>query len=185
VATLVHNAWLRTIEDGIHTYDIYKEGISKQKVGTREFADAIIDRLGKQPHVLKAVNYKSAPKMEAIHRSAQVTTQAKKELVGVDVFIDWKEGSAEELASRLQRCNNGLELTMLANRGAKLWPNGLPETFTTDQWRARFKSHGQPVKHLQITALLQHISESGLDFIKTENLYTFDGQVGYSVLSGE
>jgi isocitrate dehydrogenase len=185
VATRVHNAWLRTIEDGIHTYDIYKEGISKQKVGTREFADAITARLGQQPQVLKAVSYKSAPRQEVIQRTTQTPAQAKKELVGVDVFIDWKEGSAEELASKLQQSNNGLELTMIANRGAKLWPEGLPETFTTDQWRARFKANGEAVKHAQITALLQRISESGLDFIKTENLYTFDGQVGYSVLSGE
>jgi isocitrate dehydrogenase len=41
-AERAHNAWLKTIEDGIHTYDIYKEGVSKQKVGTREFAEAII-----------------------------------------------------------------------------------------------------------------------------------------------
>src|SRR6266480_5073830 len=61
VATLVHNAWLRTIEDGIHTYDIYVEGISKQKVGTKEFADAVITRLGQEPKVLKAVSYTSAP----------------------------------------------------------------------------------------------------------------------------
>src|SRR6476661_863807 len=32
VATLVHNAWLRTIEDGIHTYDIFTEGVSTRKV---------------------------------------------------------------------------------------------------------------------------------------------------------
>ena len=185
VATRVHNAWLRTIEDGIHTYDIYKEGISKQKVGTREFGDAIIARLGQQPRVLKAVNYKSAPTHEAIHRTTQGTTQAKKELVGVDVFIDWKEGNVEELAHRLQQCNNGLQLTIIANRGAKLWPDGLPETFTTDQWRARFKDGGAVITHSQITDLLQHITENGLDFIKTENLYTFDGQIGYSVLSGE
>ena len=41
VAERVHNAWLRTIEDGIHTYDIYEEGDSKQKVGTKEFAEAV------------------------------------------------------------------------------------------------------------------------------------------------
>jgi isocitrate dehydrogenase len=38
VAERVHNAWLRTMEDGVHTYDIFREGISKQKVGTKEFA---------------------------------------------------------------------------------------------------------------------------------------------------
>ncbi len=30
VAERVHNAWLRTIEDGIHTYDIYASGVSRR-----------------------------------------------------------------------------------------------------------------------------------------------------------
>ncbi len=30
-ADRVHNAWLKTLEDGVHTYDIYKEGVSKEK----------------------------------------------------------------------------------------------------------------------------------------------------------
>src|SRR6266487_6946965 len=61
VATRVHNAWLRTIEDGIHTYDIFVEGVSKQKVGTKEFAEAVVARMGQQPQILKEVNYTSAP----------------------------------------------------------------------------------------------------------------------------
>src|SRR5246127_3611378 len=47
-AERVHNAWLRTIEDGIHTYDVFAEGVSTQKVGTKEFACAGIARLGKK-----------------------------------------------------------------------------------------------------------------------------------------
>jgi isocitrate dehydrogenase len=68
-----------------------------------------------------------------------------------------------------------------------LWPHGQPETFTTDHWRCRFLATGRKsaISHQQIIALLQRISESGLDFIKTENLYTFDGQIGYSQVSGE
>ena len=42
VAERVHNAWLKTIEDGVHTYDIFTEGISKEKVGTREFGAAVV-----------------------------------------------------------------------------------------------------------------------------------------------
>ena len=45
-AERVHNAWLRTLEDGIHTYDIYAESMSKQKVGTKEFAQAVVARMG-------------------------------------------------------------------------------------------------------------------------------------------
>jgi isocitrate dehydrogenase len=188
VATRVHNAWLRTIEEGIHTYDIFKDNVSKQKVGTREFASAVIERLGQEPQTLKAVHYRSAPQIESIHRHAQTNNQhAQKELVGIDIYLDWDSGRAEELASTLQQCNgDGLELTLIANRGAKLWPNGLPETFTTDQWRCRFKATGgYKVTHGQVIELLHRIDQHGLDFIKTEHLYTFDGQIGYSVLAGE
>ena len=57
VAEKVQNAWLKTIEDGTHTYDIYKEGVSKQQVGTKEFAQAVIANLGSKPSILKAVEY--------------------------------------------------------------------------------------------------------------------------------
>src|SRR5579863_2130159 len=58
VAERAHNAWLRTLEDGVHTYDIYKDGVSKQKVGTKEFAEAVVARLGQKPQQLPAVSYK-------------------------------------------------------------------------------------------------------------------------------
>ena len=51
IAERVHNAWLRTLEDGVHTYDIYTEGKSKQKVGTKEFAQAVVARLAKAGEV--------------------------------------------------------------------------------------------------------------------------------------
>src|SRR6478672_8759738 len=57
-AERVHNAWLRTMEDGVHTYDIFRDGVSKQKVGTKEFGEAVIARLGQKPQTLKAVSYK-------------------------------------------------------------------------------------------------------------------------------
>src|SRR5947199_3871353 len=79
VATQVHNAWLRTIEDGIHTYDIFVEGVSKQKVGTKEFAAAVVARLGQKPKQLKAVEYTSSPKKAIEKREPAVQLQAKKE----------------------------------------------------------------------------------------------------------
>src|SRR3954468_24683224 len=57
VAGRLHNAWLRTIEDGVHTYDIFDERVSKQKVGTKEFARAVVERVGQKPQQLKAVSY--------------------------------------------------------------------------------------------------------------------------------
>jgi isocitrate/isopropylmalate dehydrogenase len=48
-ASLIQNSWLKTIEDGIHTIDIYRKNISRKKAGTKEFTEAVIDRLGKAP----------------------------------------------------------------------------------------------------------------------------------------
>src|SRR5688572_1208499 len=62
VAERVHNAWLRTLEDGVHTYDVYTEGISREKVGTREFAEAVAARVGQKPQKLSPVSYAAAPK---------------------------------------------------------------------------------------------------------------------------
>jgi isocitrate dehydrogenase len=188
VATLVHNAWLRTIEDGIHTYDIYVEGVSKQKVGTREFTDAVIARLGQQPQMLKVVNYASAPQHHTYTSVAIEHLSERKELVGVDVFLDWHSGTPDELGEIFKKVSDdGLELTTITNRGAKVWPGGMPETFCTDHWRCRFmgSGRGEPVNHTQIIELLQRIDEAGFDFIKTENLYNFDGRASYSAVQGE
>ncbi len=183
VATLVHNAWLRTIEDGIHTYDIYVEGVSKEKVGTKEFAEAVIARLGQQPMMLKAVSYTSAPQHHTYASVASEQSGERKDLVGVDVFLDWHSGTPDELGEHFKDVSGyGLELTMITNRGAKVWPGGMPETFCTDHWRCRFVApdRGAPISHTEIIALLQRIDEAGFDFIKTENLYNFDGKMSYS-----
>jgi isocitrate dehydrogenase len=187
-AERVHNAWLRTIEDGVHTYDIYKEGISKEKVGTKEFASAVVKRLGQTPQILKAAKYKTVD-ADDFGRETVVSERSgsKKELVGVDVFLDWLKGSADVLGGAIsQLSGDGLKLDMMSNRGVKVWPGGHPETFCSDHWRCRFTAptEGGAVSHDQIISLLQRFAVAGYDFIKTENLYNFDGERGYSLDQG-
>jgi isocitrate dehydrogenase len=187
VAERVHNAWLRTIEDGVHTYDIYAEGVSTEKVGTREFAEAVVQRVGQQPEKLKPVKYK-AGSTEAFTSRSATSEAVKKELVGVDVFLDWTQGTANELGEALSATSgDGLKLNVISNRGVKVWPGGHAETFCSDHWSCRFMgdAQGSAVTHAQITSLLQRVGEAGFDFIKTENLYNFDGQPGYSLGQGQ
>jgi isocitrate dehydrogenase len=185
-AERVHNAWLRTIEDGIHTYDIYDEKVSKQKVGTKEFAEAVVERLGQTPQILKARKYNKGGEPPAVVGASRELPQ--KELVGVDVFLDWTSGSANDLGDALSRVSgDGVKLTMISNRGVKVWPGGHTETFCSDHWRCRFlaESGGSKVAHTQIVSLLGRITGEGYDFIKTEGLYTFDGERGFSLDQGE
>jgi isocitrate dehydrogenase len=189
LAERVHNAWLRTIEDGVHTYDIFAEGVSTEKVGTGEFAEAVVTRLGQQPEKLKVVKYKAGSDAGTAGNSNRaVTKAAAKELVGVDVFLDWSAGSANELGESLSAVwGDGLKLLVLSNRGVKVWPGGHAETFCSDHWSCRFmaESAGEKIAHDKIAALLKRIADAGFDFIKTENLYNFDGLAGYSLGQGE
>lgn len=185
VAEKVQNAWLKTLEDGIHTYDIYKEGISKQKAGTKEFAKAIIDNLGKKPSVLKPVSYANNAALNLPKYQRKST--AKKELVGVDLFVHWGGSDPNELAEKVKLLEgNGIELTMITNRGIKVWPEGFKETFCTDHWRCRFKpSEGIQMNKQNIVGLLTGAINQNIDIIKTENLYMFDGKAAYSLGQGQ
>ncbi|MBX2916150.1 MAG: NADP-dependent isocitrate dehydrogenase [Cyclobacteriaceae bacterium] len=184
VAEVVQNAWLKTIEDGIHTYDIYKEGVSKQKVGTREFANAVIANLNKKPTTLAPVSYAGGKALKL--PSYKRKPAANKELVGVDLFVHWPGTDANELAKYMSDLSgNDVTLTMITNRGIKVWPDGFKETFCTDHWRCRFKPTSGMLQKNQIVQLLTKAIEKNIDTIKTENLYAFDGKPAYSLGQGQ
>jgi len=185
VAEKVQNAWLKTIEDGTHTYDIFNEDTSEVKVGTSEFADAVIANLGKKPSQLKPVSY--------AHHAALTLPRYKrkepalKELVGVDVFVHWNGSDPNELAQLLRRVKApGVQLKMITNRGIKVWPEGFKETFCTDHWRCRFeRKSSMALDKDVIIELLSSCLIEGIDTIKTENLYMFGGKPSFSLGQGQ
>lgn len=182
VAEKVQNAWLRTMEDGIHTYDIFVEGKSKEKVGTSQFADAVIARLGQKPQTLKAVHY--AARQEHAKSTRAARPAPKKELVGVDLYIEWASKNATELAAKIGKADgDGLALEMIANRGVKVWPDGSPETFCTDSFRCRFMGTG--VTPQQVVALQGRVIGLGLEIAMTENLRNYDGKAGFTLAQGQ
>ena len=185
VAEKIHNAWLSTIEDGIHTTDIYDPSVSTAIVGTTEFADALIDRIGRKPVQFKAVDYSKS--VADFNIKITTTKPAIKELVGVDVFLHYKDRNPDDLAKLLTDLNSsGLKLTMITNRGTKVWPEGFPETFCTDHWRCRFKNDMRNgVSYQAVIDLLQRIQHRKLDVIKTENLYLMDGIQAFTAGQGQ
>lgn len=183
-AQVIKNAWSRTIEEGIHTRDIFKEGLSKRLVSTPDFTEAVIANLGKKPEKIKSVEYAKDVKFSMpVYRRKK---PAKKVLRGVDVFVDWSGSDADKLAEKLQKLNGDMKLTMITNRGVKVWPGGFSETFRTDHWRCRFEApDGKAVGKDKIPTLLAKAIEKDIDVIKTENLYEFDGAQGYSLGQGQ
>ncbi|MEX2513003.1 MAG: NADP-dependent isocitrate dehydrogenase [Cyclobacteriaceae bacterium] len=192
VAEKISNAWMKTLEDGIHTGDIFQESISKKKVGTQEFAAAVIERLGQEPVSMKSAVFSKGQINDPDEKNAlklKDWAPSKKELIGLDVFIDWKEGdrNPNHLGDRIRKVNaDGLKMQLITNRGVKVYPEGMKETFCSDHWRIRFFNADESIiGHSQIIDVLNQIKELGFDFIKTENLYTFNGERGFSLAQGE
>jgi isocitrate dehydrogenase len=182
VAEKIHNAWLKTLEDGIHTGDIYKEGISAKKVGTKEFAAAVIERLGQRPSILKAVEYPREAQKAFEIKVTPIVPQ-KKVLVGVDIFLDNSDLNPDQIAAKMKGADSeDLKLYLISNRGLKVWPDGLPESFCVSHWRCRFKAQDMEkgISPDLVWKTMKAVTEMGLDLIKTENLYTFDGKLGYT-----
>ena len=190
VAERVHNAFLRTIEDGVHTYDIAKEGKNPhttKQVGTKEFGEAIVARIGQEPQKFKPVRYQSRPPQD-VTAKASTHVAAKREFVGVDLFFYNEPGNAEAFGKRAEQLNGGgLKLIMVSNRGVKVYPDGFKDTLTSDNWRVRFQSdNSNPVVvYQQVIDLMQRATDAGFELIKTEGLYNFDGKAGFSLSQGQ
>lgn len=112
---------------------------------------------------------------------------AQKDLLGVDLFVHWGGSNPEELSKKMKAIeNNGVELSMITNRGIKVWPDGFKETFCTDHWRCRFKpKENYEINKTHIVELMKMALNEKIDVIKTENLYSFDGVPAYSLGQGQ
>lgn len=98
------------------------------KVGTAEFAAAVILNLGMKPKQLLEVDYKNGQALNLPKYKKRPA--AKKELVGHDVFVHWNGTDPDILAAMLINIGTvNLTLNMITNRGIKVWPEGFKQTF--------------------------------------------------------
>lgn len=194
IAAHMENALLTTLESGIRTGDFGKK--DKAPVGTKEFTQAIIDRLGNKPATVPAVEVPAEnevpPQRLPVPTGQQVIRTFKNvvtHVVGCDIYLDTPL-SPLALAEEMQRvCNDTpFKLTLISNRGTQVWPTGSVYTECVDYYRVRFElkdnvpagSFGQS----RCVALLDTIAEA-FTVCSYELLRTFDGIKGYSLAQGQ
>ena len=184
IAERIKNAWLSTLESGIHTADIYREGLSGAKSAPRSSPTPSSSASASVPasslrSSIDRVGLTSPPS-----RGRSVSSSCR----AADAFVDWAadDRNPNTLGSGLPgAAPAGWELKMITNRGVKVFPDGLPETFCTDHWRCRFvRSDGGAADFSGVLELLGSLDAAGYDVIKTEHLYTFDGEQSYSLGPG-
>ncbi|MDX2083513.1 MAG: NADP-dependent isocitrate dehydrogenase [Rickettsiales bacterium] len=204
-ANLIRNALYKTIEDGIHTADIFNSNNSKKKVGTKEFTQEIIARIGQKPSQLKIAEFSADDKKTVISNEKSTKNSSvkisKKSLIGFDLFIDWQEDFKDLLALLKNMESEKLEVKMISAKGLLLWPlldQHLMPNYCKGLTVLRFIGKGitgknssdiinpnQAISHQDIIEMLSIMSDKKFDFVKYEGLYLFDGLPGYSSGQGE
>lgn len=202
VAAKIRNALYKTIEDGIHTADIFNEKTSKKKVGTKEFTQAVIGNLEQKPSVLPVASEVSGVRRQALGMPATDNRQpATKSLIGFDLFIDWQEEFDELLAMLKQMESEKLEVKMISAKGLLLWPlidKHMMPNYLKGLTVLRFIGKGitgkssneiidasKSISHQDIIEMLVVLEQKKIDFVKYEGLYLFDGAPGYTSGQGE
>lgn len=179
LATTVHNAWLKTLEEGVHTVDLFSEGISKECVGTREFAQAIIARLGESPSLLAPMSHHAHPK--TTHHKSLAIKPRERLLVGVDCMIHSEQGVGAVRERIAKAIGEHFRLERISNRGTEVWPVGFPETETIPEWNCRFLPQERLTMHpIEVPQLLHLLVAAQLEVVRLEYLYTFDHHPGFS-----
>ena len=186
VASLIHNAWLKTIEDGEHTYDIFRPDTSKRKLGTKEFAKAVVERLGEKPATLKSAVHHGAQGGAPVGAPPPAPPKGtqESEIVGVDVYIYSAVHSSAELGERIGAVPSGpLTLDVIGNRGSAVWPHATTNPYFSDVWQCRFR--GRPITLAHIIALLERLHAAHFDIRSFVSLLHLGGTRAYALLQGE
>ncbi len=201
VANKIRNALYKTIEDGLHTPDVYSAATSKKKVGTKEFTQAVIANLGQKPAMLKVANFANATKKTAISSEESAYVSEVKSLIGFDLFIDWQQEFSDLLALLKTMESSELEVKMISAKGLLMWPlsdQHMMPNYNKGLTVLRFIGKGitgkssneiidasKTISHQNIIDMLGVLNEKKFDFVKYEGLYLFNGKCGYTSGQGE
>jgi isocitrate dehydrogenase len=101
------------------------------------------------------------------------------------VFVHWPSRNPNTLADAVAKlAGDGAKLQVIDNRGVKVWPAGMAETFCVDSFRCRFIADGA-IDQAKLMEIPQRIAAAGIDIAVTQTLRTFDGVTGYSMVQGQ
>ncbi|MGI4851553.1 MAG: NADP-dependent isocitrate dehydrogenase [Janthinobacterium lividum] len=181
-ALAIEQAVAVTLEQGYFTRDVKGP---ENAVTTTEFTNKIIDNLGKSSNFW--------PKRT--HQTLMIPTIPKKvdfhqkdiKLLGFDLFIQ-SDLNANEIGKDLENLSQELpvQLTVISNRGVKVYPSPGTTPDVVDLWRCRFmaKNKEEILSDHQILQSIEKISNKYC-WMHVEKLNVFGDKLGYSKSQGE
>jgi isocitrate dehydrogenase len=175
-ASMIENAWLKTLEEGLHPTDFYENGRSRMLVGLRDFAEAVVARLGDGPSE-RQVQF-GPPRRPLRPETPEIAHPPEpRRWAGSDFWVEWDRDPGELARLVSKSLPVGIALESIDAQGVRLWPrpSGVQQG---DLLRCRIRGSGLT----DVNAVMTALRAAGLldIFVRAEGLFTFGGRPGYS-----
>jgi isocitrate dehydrogenase len=190
-ADRIENAFLKTLEDGVHTGDFGDKSVPA--VGTKEFAETIIANLDKIPTLGTAVATGTPDFSFNLHdtpdhlRMMYTKKHPTEKIEGVDIFIE-STHQPEVLAEKIEKALPAeFKLQLISNRGTMVYPESSVFTDSVAHFCARIKhTTEEEINTEKIFSLCADLSRnSEFKIADVEILKSWDTLRGYSLAQGE
>jgi isocitrate dehydrogenase len=174
----VEQAVLVTLESGIRTSDMI--GV-QNPASTTDFTQAVISNLGKRSKVSPPRNYRKV-ELPPAKPGVNIVTAKSRRVIGLDVYIESNLDPAKLAAGLEQLAKpSPLNLQMITNRGAMVFPSSGRRVSLVDHFRCRFvlREAAAVLADVEILALLGTIG-ARYRWMHVEKLQEFDGEPAFS-----
>lgn len=177
IASKIHNAWLKTIEDH-----------KNQSVATHDFTSLLLQRMGKTPETIPEVNYDIEKNgSELVKHQTHEIKNEEYQLVGVDIFFDMSQKINDPFLHKIMNLtqSQSLKLQYLASGKHTIWPSHNAYVNCKQACYARFVPEGTKKTTINaILSLLQSLSDEDIAFVRTEHLYLHQDTLGFNLAKG-
>jgi isocitrate dehydrogenase len=188
-ASVIENALLYTLEQGVHTGDFGDKSIPSKN--TTDFAEIIISNFGKAPKKGKAKELSNtaslfkAPQMPEKQKMMSSPKTEKEAVVGMDIFVE-SELLAGEIAESIKpKLRQGFKLVNISNRGTQVWPTGSNFTECVNSYCLRFEAKKDAQLEEADMYAFATVLSSKLSISSVEILKVMGDKKSYSLAQGQ
>ncbi|PFX11202.1 Isocitrate dehydrogenase [NADP] [Stylophora pistillata] len=178
-ANKIEQALLVTLEQGHFTSDVPET--KGHGLSTTDFTDKIISNLGQKSKTYPDRHGQPLKMPEKINELDMVRPNSRK-IVGVDLFLE-STLTSEELGKNLEALVEGtpMRLSVISNRGVKVYPNSEATPDLVDAWQCRFRHRDEStdVSDQEACDLLQRVGTKH-PWSHIKKLFVLDGEEAYS-----
>ncbi len=172
-ADRIQRGLVAALQSGVRTRDL------GGKAGTQDFTEAVVREIQAIP--LPEVEERAVvPRGSASDGAAAASPKPVRKVLGFDIFVQ------HDGIPAMHPTVGPFKLTMISNRGTKVFPGKAPDILLIDVHRCRYEvaAAGATVTDLDVSDAIREL-EGAFTWVHIEKLHSFNGKLGFGLAQGQ